>query len=87
MIDRECESFHEKLRKVTLCAGNNNFNGYSSRFQSKLVGDGSPGHVLMYDNREQSACGWSVTAFASHPESFRLVSNHLNGVFPFIYNL
>ena len=55
-----------------------------ARFQSKLVGDGSPGHVLMYDNREQSARGWSITAFASHPESFRLVSNHLNGVFPFI---
>ncbi|RPA92774.1 hypothetical protein L873DRAFT_1798392 [Choiromyces venosus 120613-1] len=27
VIDRECQSFHEKLQRVMLCAGNNNFNG------------------------------------------------------------
>ncbi|RPA91318.1 hypothetical protein L873DRAFT_1819639, partial [Choiromyces venosus 120613-1] len=27
VIDRECQSFHEKLQRVVLCAGNNNFNG------------------------------------------------------------
>ncbi|RPA92680.1 hypothetical protein L873DRAFT_1817341 [Choiromyces venosus 120613-1] len=27
VIDRECQSFHEKLQRAILGAGNNNFNG------------------------------------------------------------
>ncbi|RPA96392.1 hypothetical protein L873DRAFT_1811581 [Choiromyces venosus 120613-1] len=27
VIYRECQSFHEKLQRVILCARNNNFNG------------------------------------------------------------
>ncbi|RPA90618.1 hypothetical protein L873DRAFT_1820849 [Choiromyces venosus 120613-1] len=27
VIDRECQSFHEKLQRVILCTGNSNFNG------------------------------------------------------------
>ncbi|RPA98352.1 hypothetical protein L873DRAFT_1790343 [Choiromyces venosus 120613-1] len=27
VINQECQSFHEKLQQLILCAGNNNFNG------------------------------------------------------------